>query len=156
MLMFFQVLSSLLYGHSARYFRHGGQQGQAAVGQFYGLVSQAYRFVIDHRPGQRLVGSEVKIGEQQLALFDQLVFRLDRLFYLYDHFCFAIHFLNIGEDMSARLPVFFIREPTADSGSRLNIYAMASLGEFQSAGGGQRHAVLAGLNFLGYANNHYS
>jgi len=132
------------------------EQRQATVRGLHGFVSEANGAALDHGVGQLSVAGKVEIGEHQLALANQGIFRSDRLFHLNNHFGTFVHVLDGGEDFRADSFVHLIGETAAFTGGVLHIDGVAVLDQFGNARGGHAHAILIVLNLFWNTNFHFS
>ena len=153
---FFEEVTTLLRRHTPCDFRHGNQQRQRTVGCFDGFVSAADRTTFDHCPGQRFAAGEVKIGEYQLSLADEFVFRLYRLLDLDDHFGFGIDLFDGRQQFGACGDVVFVRESAVCTGSRLHIHFMPTFGKLFGSGRGERNPVFVVFDLFWNTDNHKS
>lgn len=119
-----------------------------------GLVCDANCAAFEHCVEQFAVRGEVEVGEQNLALADQLVFGFDRLLYLDDHVGYAIDFLDGGQDGCAGCDILFIRESAAFACCVLYIQCVAVTYKFLDARRCATHAVFVVLNLFWNSDFH--
>ena len=104
--------------------------------------------------GERLVGGEVQVGEERLALAHPVVLLGDRLLDLEHHVGGAPHVVGGVEDLGAGRDVLVVVDLRADAGALLDDDLVAVRDELVHADRGDGHAVLVVLDFLGDADLH--
>ena len=149
-----QQVGADLDGQAACHFAHGRKQGKAAVSKLNGLVGDAGDLLLQQSPGLSGIGSKVQVGKQDLTLVEQVVLRLQGLLDLDDHVSNVVNFLGGGQNVSAQLRVFAVREAAAHACVLLDIYGVTGTDQRVNAGGGQTDTALLGLNFFGTTDFH--
>ena len=96
----------------------------------------------------------MQVGEQNLALAQEVPLRRQRLFHLHDH-------LGAGENFGGRIDEFgpgagilLVRRSRADAGAFLHDRAMAVMDELGDCGGRHGDAEFVVFDFLGNADEH--
>ena len=151
---FLQKVAAFLRRHPARYFGHGHQQRQRAVGPFDGLIGTAYGAAVDHRMGQGFAAGEVEVGKDQLVAAHEFVFGRNRFLDFHDHFRTSVHFLDRGEYFGAHRGIGIVRKSAVCTGRSLHIDFVAPPGQFPDAGRSQSNAVFVVLDLFGDTDNH--
>ena len=95
----------------------------------------------------------MQIGEEHLAGTHPGVLGRQRLLDLEDHLGLGPHGLDRIQ-RGARRRVVLVADAAALPRPALDENAMPGLGKGASAGGGERHPLLAGLDLPGYAHDH--
>ncbi len=90
----FEVFGAFLDRHTPGYFAHRNKQRKASVCLFYGFISEANCFALDHGMGEGLGGGEVEVGEQELVFLNEWVFTGDWLLHFDDHLGNAVNFFD--------------------------------------------------------------
>ena len=122
-----QKSGTFLYGHTAGNFAHWYKKRQRTVGLLYGLVSQTHTSRFHHGIEQWGIGCKMKIREEQLVLFDQVVFRLNGFLHFYDHFSLGIYVGDCRQNFCTYGCVFIVRKTAVDASSLLNIHYVSTL-----------------------------
>ena len=94
-------MSADLRRHPAGYLRHRGQQGQRAVRQLDGLISDRGDAGLKQRIGAGAGCRQVQVGEKHLVLAHPVVLLGDRLLYLQDQVTRLPHVIGRGQDLTA-------------------------------------------------------
>ena len=144
-----QVVGTVQRSHTTSHLTHRLQQGQCTIRQLYRLVSQTDGTTLQHGICQFLLARKMEIGEQQLPLTHQVIFRLDGFLHLHNHLSLAIYVLNSGQDSCTRLHIVVIAEATTLASRMLHQDLMTATSQFCHSRRGHTHAVLIVLNFLG-------
>jgi len=79
---FLPVFSALLRGHPSGDFTHWCQERQIAIVSLNRFIRDTDNLGFSEARCERLGTGEVEVGEDELPLFQQVIFALQRLFYL--------------------------------------------------------------------------
>ena len=153
-LFLLQALGADMHAHPPRHLAHRRQQRQGAARVGHGLIGDAGRAALDQPLGLRLVGGEVQIGEQHLALAQHGDLGGQRLLHLHDHVGIGEHLGRIGGDARPGGAIGVVAEADGARRPLLHAHRMAAHGELAHRIRGQPDAVLVGLDFLGNADAH--
>ena len=150
----FQKAGTNLNGQTACNLTHGREQGKRVIRELYSFVSDACNFFTQERMGLSGVRSKVQIGEQNLSLMEQIIFRFQRLFDLNDHFRGVIDFFRGWKNLRTDGEIFVVGEATGKSGVFLHIYRVSCTNQSISTCRGETHAAFLGFDFLWTSNTH--
>ena len=93
----FQELGADLYRHASGNLAHGGEQRQAsAVSADDGFVGDACHLVLQQCGSQLGLWRQVQIGEEYLALMEEVILLRQGFFYFDDHLCFVEQLLLVS------------------------------------------------------------
>ena len=143
-----------LHRHAAGDLAHRRQQRQTAVRRGHGLVRDAGRAGCSERLRLRLVGGEVQVGEQHLALAQHAALGRLRLLDLDDQLGGVEDLLRGREDAGAGGLVLGVVHADAEAGLRLDRDLVSGGDELVHAGRRQPDAVFVDLDFLRDADAH--
>jgi hypothetical protein len=87
--------------HAAGDFRHGREQRQRALRAGHRLVGDRGDAGRQQIFGLRAVGSEVQVGEEDLAAVKLFAFSGQRLFHFHDQFGAAEYLISVLDDLGA-------------------------------------------------------
>ena len=132
---------------------HRGEQRQRPVVGLDRFVRDGRDPAFDECPRQRLVGSDVEVGEEHEALSQAAVLLLDRLLHLEQQLA-RLPDLVHRHDSGAHCLVGVVGERAPLPRAVLDEHRMAALAELASPGRRQRDAVLVRLDFPGHADFH--
>lgn len=108
--IFLEVGSADLDGHAACDFAHGGKEGEGAVGELDGFVSDGDGVALKNGLGEGFGGGEVKESEEDLIGADEGEFLWLGFFDFCDEVGLGVDFLWGVEDDGAGLGVVFVGE----------------------------------------------
>ena len=128
-----QKLGALLNAHPAGHFAHRREQRQAALVVGQRFVGDARRAAGEHRFGQLAIGGEVEIGEEHLALADQLQFAGLRLLDFHDQVGPGEDLLGPADQLGARPQIIVIRQAGAEAGARFDQHLVPAADELLDA-----------------------
>ena len=132
-----------------RHFAHRGEQRQAAARQLHRLVRDR-RDAVGHEPfGQRAVGGEVEVGEQDQVLAEVAVLARDRLLDLEQQLSAGPDLRRIVEQRRAGGLVFAIRHRRPVARAALHDDLVPDRDQIVHARRGERDAVLVVLDLVG-------
>jgi len=133
---------------------HRRQQRQPSARVLDGLIGHAGGAGAAEAAGLLGVGREVQEREQQLAPPQHLDLGRLRLLHLQDHLRRVEHCRRVGRDPRALRLVFGVGDRAALARPGLDQDLVAVLGHLAHPGGGDRDAVLVGLDLPGDADDH--
>jgi len=149
-------VSAHLRRQAAGHLTHRSQQRQRAVGQLDGLVSDSGHLALDQLFGQRLVGGQVKVGEEGLPLTHLVVLGGHRFFDLQDQVTGGPHVGGGVQDLCPGRDVLVVSDRGTKAGIGLDVDLVAVAHELVHAGRRDGHPVLVVLDFLRDAYMHGS
>jgi hypothetical protein len=149
-----QVIGADLGREPARDLGHGREQGEAAVGRLHGLVGDAGDPRVEHRPGARLRGGQVQVGEEHLPLAHPVVLLGDRLLDLEDQVAIGPDRVRVGQDGRARRGEVGVRDGGAETRLPLDEDLVTVAHQLVRARRGERHPVFAVLDLSGNSDLH--
>ena len=153
-LRLFQAMGAGLDRHAPGHLAHGRQKRQAAQRIGDRLVGDGDAARFDQGLGQRGLGRQMQIGEQDLAVAQQLVFLRLRLLHLHDHVGLGEYFRRVGNDLGSSGLVVGVGDADALARLALDHHLVAVMRQFAHAAGHHSHAVFVILDFLGNADAH--
>ena len=122
------------------------------VGRLDRLVGNARDAAVDERTCERLVGGDVKVGEEHEALAQPRVLGLDRFLDLQQEIGLVPGVVD-RDDPRTRSFVLSVVKRTSVAGGRLDEHLVAALDQFARTGRRERDTVLVGLDLLRDANS---
>jgi hypothetical protein len=153
-LFLLQAVRADLDRHAAGHLAHGREQGQAPVAVGHGLIGDGDAAGIDQTLGLGQVGSQMQVGEEQLALAQQLVLARLRFLDLHDHLGLFEDRLRRARDLRANGAVGVVVESDAGPGAGLHQHLMTMVDQLPRGAGRQADAVLMILDLLRHADEH--
>jgi hypothetical protein len=117
------------------------------------LVGDAGRAALDEGARQLLARRQVKVGEEDEFLTQQRVLRRQRLLDLEQELSLAPDLLGRGQRGADR-PVCVVQEGAPVPRAGLDEHVVPAFDELAGAGGGERDAVLVGLDLLDDSDLH--
>ncbi len=133
--------------------RHRQQQRQHAV-FFHRLERDAGQADIEQALGQRRLGGQVQVAEQQMMLLQQRQITGDRLFHLDDQLADFVQRRSIGDDLDALLDVDLVGKAALQAGTGLEENFMATAHQIGGGGGNEGNTTFEGLGFGGDTDTH--
>ena len=149
-----QHVGARLGGDLPGHLAHRGQQRQPPAGVLDRLVGDRGRPGRGEAAGLLGIRRQVEVGEEQLARSQHLDLRGLQLLDVDDHLRLGEHRRRVGDDRRALQRVALVADRRALPRAGLDQHLMAVLDHFAHPGGGDRDAVLVGLDLGGDANLH--
>ena len=149
-----QVLGALLNGHAPSHLAHGGEQRQGAIGALDGFVSDVDALAFHQHAGQLAGSRQVKIGEDNLVLADQVVLRRQGFFDVHHHLRPGKDLLRGIYDGRTCLAVARIRETASQPGTFFHQHGVAMLLHYLHASGRHGYTIFLRFNLLENADDH--
>ena len=147
-----EVVTCGVRGQSSGYLAHRLEEGQFAAVVHDRLVGDGGDATIEERLGQRPIGGQVQVGEQDGFLPQPVVLGGDRLLD-FDH---QLGSPGVGDrhDLGARALVVVVGDPRSQAGPALDEHVMAVGAQSPCASIGQRHPAFAGLGLFDHSDAH--
>lgn len=108
----FKISCATLDRHAASNLRHWDEQRKGFVGASDSLVGNANSLGLDHGVGKHGARREVKVGEDDLVLSNEIVFWLKWLFHFDNHIALPVHLTSRFKDLAAGLDVKIVAKAT--------------------------------------------
>ena len=132
----------------------GVNSGKPAVVVAERFVGHRGRPGAEHGFGQRPVGGEVEIGEDDLAGPQLRQLGRLRLLDLHDHLRPGVNLVRAGNDLGPGLLVILVGQPGAEPRAGLDQHLVARPGQFLRSHGQHSHAVFVSLDLSGHCDDH--
>jgi hypothetical protein len=140
--------------HAAGDLAHRRQERQTAAHVGHRLVGDAGGARFDQPLGLRLVGGEVEIGEEDLALAQRRDLGSLRLLDLDDHVGGGEDCLGVGRDLGPGRPIGVVGKADPGAGAGLHHKLVAVMGELADAARDQADPVFVRLYLLRDTDQH--
>ena len=150
-----QHLSAHLGGHAAGDFRHGSEQGQEAVVELHGFVSDADDLLFEKSLGQGRFRSEVQVGVEDQAFMEEVVFRSQRFLHFHDHVAVPA-FLGGSNHLSAGGDILFVGDHAAEASALLHEDGVTGFFKSMNASGSDADTEFLNFDFGGDTYTHLS
>ena len=150
-----QHLSAHLGGHAAGDFRHGSEQGQEAVVELHGFVSDADDLLFEKGLGQGRFRSEVQVGVEDQAFMEEVVFRSQGFLHFHDHVAVPA-FLGGSNHLSAGGDILFVGDHAAEASALLHEDGVTGFFKSMNASGSDADTEFLNFDFGGDTYTHLS
>ena len=120
-----KIVRADLHGQPAGHLTHRAENRPATIGALDRFIRNREDFPFEQSLRQPAIGSEVKIGEQRLAFFEQGILCRKRFLDLDDQISAVEDQCLLRNDLSARLRVLCVVQSAAGPSSRLDHDTMA-------------------------------
>ena len=147
-----QEVRAHLHAHPSGDLAHRGEQRQRTVGQLHGLVRDAAHPAVQERVGDRRIGCEVQIGEEDQPRAEVGELRGQRFLDLADQLGALPDLVRGLHDRCAGALVVGVGDRGVDAGPGLDQHRRTVVEELADAVGCDRHPVLLGLDLLGHTD----
>ncbi len=151
---FFEVFGAFLDAHFSRDFGHRGEAGEATEFVGDGFVGDGGDAGLQAGFDEFTIGGEVEVSEDDLAGLHVGPFGGEGFFDFDYHFSAGPEFGGGGDDFSAGMEIFLIRDAAADASLGFDEDSVAVAGEDFDAAGDHADAVFVGFHFFGDADDH--
>ena len=136
--------------------RHRVEQGKHATGQLHGLIRDSRDLGRHEFAGERLIGSEVEIGEEEQVLPQPVILLRDRLLHLHDHVGLTPHLVGGIDHGGALGDVVLVADRRADTGILLDEDVVAVGHQFVDPDRRDADAIFVVLDLSGDTDPHDS